>query len=247
MSVLSLPRRLKDGIYSSLYKRVAVLKSPFPVVSFTFDDFPRSACTTGRAILEACGVRGTFYVATSLMSVENALGEHFQAEDLEALIGHGHEVAIHGHRHLSARKVPLHEFLKDLELCESELSALIPGASRNFAYPYGEATLSCKRTLGPRMQSSRGTIQGLNGPTVDLNLLRANPLYGDESRIELARQLIRENEERNSWLIFYSHDVRTNPSRYGCTPTLLRETVSFAAERRSTILPVGEVLRQFCR
>lgn len=247
MSLLSLPGRLKDRVYSSLYRRAVALKSPFPVVSFTFDDFPRSACTAGSKILEACGVRGTFYVATGLMNEENALGELFRAEDLGALVEHGHEVAIHGHRHVSARRVPAHEFLGDVELCQSELGTLIPGgASRNFAYPYGEATLSCKRELGPRMESSRGTIHGFNGPEVDLNLLRANPLYGDESRIESARRLIQENEERRSWLIFYSHDVRANPSRYGCTPALLRELISFAANRRNTILPVGEVLRQFC-
>jgi hypothetical protein len=50
-------------------------------------------------------------------------------------------------------------------------------------------------------------------------------------QLEKARQLILENEERKSWLIFYSHDVRSNPSPYGCTPSLLESTAAFAIQR----------------
>ena len=91
------------------------------------------------------------------------------------------------------------------------------------------------------MSSFRGIYRGLNGPMVDLNLLRANTLYGDTDRFAELQWLLSENERRRSWLIFYTHDVRQNPSPYGCTPSLLEKIVSVAAERGFRIAPVGEV------
>ena len=39
------------------------LRNDNPMVSFTLDDLPKSAVTTGAGILEAHGARGTFYVS----------------------------------------------------------------------------------------------------------------------------------------------------------------------------------------
>jgi hypothetical protein len=93
------------------------------------------------------------------------------------------------------------------------------------------------------MSSSRGTIAGLNGAVVDLNLLRANHLYGDIDELDRAQDLISENTRQSSWLIFYSHDVAEQPSPYGCTPSLLEKTVRFAVEQGATILTVADVVR----
>jgi hypothetical protein len=99
-----------------------------------------------------------------------------------------------------------------------------------------------KKTLGPTATSCRGTLAGVNGPQVDLNLLRANPLYGDVEELEAARKLVLENEARRSWLIFYSHDVADSPSPFGCTPSLLHEVVAFAVHRGATIMTISEAL-----
>jgi hypothetical protein len=77
---------------------------------------------------------------------------------------------------------------------------------------------------------------------VDLNLLRANSLYGDESRSDQVRDLILENCRRKSWLIFYTHDVQPAPSRFGCTPGILEFAVSFASQQGVRILTVAEVV-----
>jgi hypothetical protein len=72
--------------------------------------------------------------------------------------------------------------------------------------------------------------------------LRANSLYGGDDRRAEVQELILENERRKGWLIFYSHDVRPNPSRFGCTPELLKFAVSFASRQSSCILTVGDVV-----
>ena len=43
------------------------LNNATPMVSFTFDDIPKSAATTGAGILEDHGARGTFYVSGGLV------------------------------------------------------------------------------------------------------------------------------------------------------------------------------------
>jgi nitrous oxide reductase accessory protein NosL len=58
------------------------------------------------------------------------------------------------------------------------------------------------------------------------------------------QELILENERRRGWLIFYSHDVRSMPSRYGCTPDLLRFAVSFASQRGGRILKISDVVAE---
>jgi hypothetical protein len=50
------------------------------------------------------------------------------------------------------------------------------------------------------------------------------------------------NERKNSWLIFYTHDVRPQPSRYGCTPELFQAVVALALDRGARLLPVSKVL-----
>ncbi len=243
MGVRSQLRGIRTIHLISLCRRTISLGGLGPVVTFTFDDFPRSALTMGADILEQFGARGTYYVAMGLMGSRNRLGEQFRSADLQCLVDRGHEVALHGFRHLSARSTPVEEFIDDVVDCKRALGEYVPeGPSNNFAYPYGEATLSAKRRLGPCMGSSRGTIGGLNGPEVDLNLLRANSLYGGDEQAERARRLILKNQAQKSWLIFYSHDVSEDPSPYGCTPSLLRQTVSFAADIGARLMTVADVV-----
>ena len=54
--------------------------------------------------------------------------------------------------------------------------------------------------------------------------------------------LIDENNRRKSWLIFYTHDVRPTPSRFGCTPAFLERVVRTSVESGARIATVGEVI-----
>src|SRR5580704_13039157 len=96
--------RIRSNFLSSMYRRPAALGNLGPIVTFTFDDFPRSALTVGGSILESFAARATYYVSMGLMDAENQLGPQFSREDLHSLVERGHEVAIHGFDHLSAWK-----------------------------------------------------------------------------------------------------------------------------------------------
>jgi len=234
---------LRRKVLCSLYRRTVSLGDLGPIITFSFDDFPRTAYAAGGSILERYGAHGTYYVAAGLMN-SNELGGQFHADDLHSLLDKGHELGSQTFRHSSSRCVPLAAFRDDVEKGRGALRDLTGTDPTNFAYPYGHATLRSKKELGPTLTSSRSNFPGFNGPDVDLNLLKANRLYGDIDQSTSAEKLILENAARKSWLIFYTHDVRAKPSPYGCTPALFESLVSFAAHNGSRILTVRDVLAE---
>jgi peptidoglycan/xylan/chitin deacetylase (PgdA/CDA1 family) len=245
MSLRSQVGKVRRRILSSLYQRPVPLGAGGPIITFSFDDFPRTALTIGAAILENFGARATYYVAMSLMNTRNDLGQQFRDEDLGSVLDRGHELASHTFSHLSARRVSYDVFKHDVEKGEQAIrEEMGVPASGNFAYPYGDVTVPAKKRLGPDLISCRGTCGGLNGPDVDLNLLRANCLYGDLDRADAAKRLILQNDEQGRWLIFYSHDVAAKPSVFGCTPKLLEAVCSFAAARKARFMTVAQVMKE---
>ena len=233
---------LRRSVLINCHRRIMPFSPGRPIVTFSFDDFPRSAVTAGAEILEKFGARGTYYVAMSLMNRSNALGEQFCLDDLLLLVERGHEIASHTFSHFSARQMSSNAFEQDAEKGSRAIREAGFTLSGNFAYPYGEVTLRTKRKLGLKFTSCRGTIAGLNGPLIDMNLLRANRLYGGKDHDDVAKLLVLENEMLGSWLIFYTHDVSPEPSPFGCTPQLLEHVCSLAAAHNARFMTVAQVM-----
>ena len=233
---------LRRRLLSSLYTRPTRLSNQVPIVSFCFDDFPRTSYTAGGAILKSFAARGTYYAAMGLVNTANELGEQFRREDLHGLLADGHELACHTFSHISCRAATFGAFEADVRKGCDAIRELTGSETLNFAYPYGHVTLKAKKKIGGQMRSSRGIYGGLNAERADLNLLRANRLYGDVDQFASVARLLEENTRSRCWLIFYTHDVRANPSQFGCTPALLAATVSLALNSGSRIAPIEDVI-----
>lgn len=244
MSPRSLLSALRREMLCAFSRRVFPLGDRGPYISVSFDDFPRTAYTVGGRILKSHGARGTYYAAMGLMNAETEVGQQFSQDDLISLVQDGHEVASHTLRHISSRSTSSAAFQDDVERGRTALVNAVGISAANFAYPFGHVTFGTKKAVGAKMSSCRGTFPGINGPQVDLNLLRANSLYGDVAAAPAAYQLIKETEKTRGWLIFYSHDVSPNPSPYGCTPALLESVVSCAVRSRSRVMTVKAVLTE---
>jgi peptidoglycan/xylan/chitin deacetylase (PgdA/CDA1 family) len=243
MSLRSLLSAANRKLLSSVYQRTVSLRDRGPIVSFGFDDFPRSAYLVAGRILEDHGGRGTYYTAAGLMNTSNGLGDLCNVEDLHSLLQKGHELGTQTYQHSSCRSVPLKDFHADVEKGMREMERLTGCHTTHFAYPYGHVTLGSKKALG-YLASIRSIFPGINGPEIDLNLLRANRLYGDLRQSQHIEDLIRQNVQQRGWLIFYTHDVRPDPSEYGCTAGLFEFAVSSAAKSGSRILTLGQVLAE---
>lgn len=213
------------------------------MISFTFDDFPRSALSLGGAILKNYGICGTYYAAAGLMGQSNALGEHFSVEDLRTVLRDGHELGNHTYSHLSGRACSVEQFEADVRKGKEAIEQCVGRQlGHHFSYPFGHATLRGKGRIGKGALSCRGIVPGINESPVDLNLLRANRLYSCSLRMSEIEHLLVENQKRRSWLIFYTHDIAAKPSPFGCTPQEFEQVVRLAVKSAARILPVGQAL-----
>lgn len=220
------------------------MRNPRPLASFTFDDVPSSACRDGAGILERHGCRGTFYVCGGLTSddVEVADGLHTR-EDLTLLHRNGHEVASHGFAHLHYQTLSAAVTDQDLSRNDHFLSETLGGyRPSSFSFPFGSVDPVSKARVARRFSNARGNHAGINARRMDVALLRANRLYDSTVSEAGVRDLLREASSCNGWVIFYTHDVRSNPSRVGCSPELLEFAVDAAGRAGFEVLPVKHAL-----
>jgi hypothetical protein len=114
----------------------------------------------------------------------------------------------------------------------------------NFAYPDGLASVLRKGQLGNAFRSSRGILPGVNSDLVDLHFLRATPLIDEDIDTSGVERAFNQAAASGGWLIFYGHDVAAEPSRYRCTPQLLRHALQAASQRNIPIVSMAEALRR---
>jgi hypothetical protein len=99
-----------------------------------------------------------------------------------------------------------------------------------------------KRRAGQIFLGCRGGGQRINVGRIDRNFLSA--FFLDRRRDDLARvrELIDRNNALRGWLIFGTHDVREDPSPYGCTPEYFKGIVRYAVDSGAAVKPVAQVL-----
>jgi peptidoglycan/xylan/chitin deacetylase (PgdA/CDA1 family) len=220
------------------------LRNKTPMVSFTLDDLPKSAATTGARILEAHDARGTFYISGGLVGTTSPQWDFVDVEDIVALHAKGHEIGCHTFSHLRACDLDEASLGMEIERNRSYFRSLDPSIEvGNFAYPFGYGSIVRKRQLKAAFRSCRSIVPGVNRGNVDLQFLRAMPLIDrrtDRDRIERAFD---EAQTNNGWLIFYTHDVADEPSPYGCSPALMNHALEVASRRQIPVLNMAEALR----
>jgi peptidoglycan/xylan/chitin deacetylase (PgdA/CDA1 family) len=235
--------RFQRTVGELLFRRVIEMKNAVPYVSFTFDDFPRSALHTGGAILTRFGARGTYYAAFGLMGTEAPTGKIFQAEDARTLLAEGHELGCHTYAHCDSWRTKPSLFEASIRENADALRKIHAKASfRSFSYPLTAPHPGAKRAAGRRFASCRGGGQSINRGEVDLNLLKAFFIEKSVDRPEQIRAMIDANRLSNGWLIFATHDVSDSPTPYGCTPSFFETVVKWTLDSGATILPVADAL-----
>ncbi len=208
------------------------------VASITFDDIPASAARVGAPILEAAGVRGTFYMCGGHAGQAFEGRVQHDVDDIRALHAAGHEIACHTFAHPRVTRIDdaareadrrrnagfVQEALGDVQLS-------------SFAYPYGAVSPGAKRFYGERFLTCRGVRWGLNHDVADFADLRAVALERRlHDRVRL-REVIAKAVETRAWMIVFTHDVEADPSPWGCTPGDLEDLLTALSDARVPVAP----------
>jgi peptidoglycan/xylan/chitin deacetylase (PgdA/CDA1 family) len=213
-----------------------------PVVSFTFDDFPRSAIENGSDVLERQGWNATFYVAAGLRDVHNHHGQQFSAVDLPALEARGHEIAAHSFSHIDMTKLSSAALISEINRNEKTLRNMgVKGPIDNFAYPFGAVNVNVKKTLGERFKSLRGITPGAHRDKADLNGLKSAPIFSGD-KLAHTLKLINGLKSKPGWLTLFAHDVRDTPSEWGCTPEEFKAVIAAVKQSGALVLPIQEAI-----
>lgn len=227
-----------------LHRRPGLLRNPAPMVTFTFDDVPRSACLEGRRRLEQFGVHGTFYVCGGLTAAQGDEPMHTRA-DLVSLLRDGHEIGCHGFGHVDYQAVDIERVREDLDHNRRFLLDLgLPADGLSFAYPFGCISPRVKREVAARYASARGVVGGPQVGEVDLGVLASVPLYSAALDTAQVSAMVEHNARVGGWLIFFTHGVEPDPRSHGCEPALLDHAVRSALDTGSRVLPMREALAQ---
>ena len=244
----SLPRRVTNMasrfIARQSRSKVLPLRNAMPIVTFTFDDVPASACEQGAHILERHGARGTFYIAGSGCGTADPDGPlRASIDQLRTVWANGHEIGCHTYSHPAIRRMSLDEIGLELKHNQAALRNINSEiVLRNFAYPYGDLSVRTKRYLEGCFDSCRSGHPGINAGVADLGALDAWPLQNATvDRAKLA-ELIDATVRTGGWLIFYTHDVAEPPSQYGVSPDLLDWTVDMAKRAGCVLTTVANSL-----
>ena len=241
-----LAQRLKLERWFSrrLLIRPLLLNRTHGVVSFSFDDAPRSACNAGRQILENFDSRGTFYLAGGLTAGLEMGKPCHTLQDAQTLVANGHHVGCHTWSHQRCDLMPRVEMRTEIERNSQFLTELgVPTTDRHFSFPLGGYHLSSKHLAAQHFASGRLNFGGMQTTMADLNALRASALYQHLWDHNSLTTLMTQVAKSKAWLVLYTHDVDNDPSRYGCTPAMLQHAVVQAQRAGCKVLPVNQAIR----
>ena len=240
-----LPKSIQRRASWWLSRRACQIRPTSPIISFTFDDFPRSALLTGGAILQKHGCVGTYYTSLGLMGKMTSSGQIFEREDLDELMQNQHEIACHTFDHFDSWNTEPADFDVSVQRNQQKLAELLPTARfSTFSYPLSWPRPQTKRRIARHYQCARGAGQTFNLGTTDLNYLKAFFIEQSRENFDVISSVIDENARARGWLIFATHDVCDSPTRFGCTPALFERVVNYSVRSGAMILPVNAALER---
>jgi peptidoglycan/xylan/chitin deacetylase (PgdA/CDA1 family) len=168
---------------------------------------------------------------------------YLDTEDLRVLNDRGHELGCHTFSHGRAPELRSDAFRKESETNQNFISSVCGDVRlSNFAWPFGDVSPARKAQAQRRYASCRGISPGVNSGVADLGLLKAVALYEctwDEAAID---RWFEQAKAAYGWLIFYTHDVDTQPTRHGASIEVLRRVIDKAIGNGCEILTVRNAL-----
>jgi len=236
-------REIKTIFYQSLANHRVNINLDKAIISFSFDDVPRSALTKGVPLLDEYGLKATFYVSIGLSKMQSNTKEtgYLNADDIVSLHNKGHHIACHTYSHYMLDKGNTNELVIDAERNVAKLHTILGSVPiKHFSYPFGQVNFREKKLLAKTYKTMRSSRPGINKSLSDMYLLRATCIYNPQFDKQFLSNIIQKTEQTGGWLIFYTHGVEENPDEYSCTPDQFNWVLQACVKSSADILPVDQ-------
>jgi peptidoglycan/xylan/chitin deacetylase (PgdA/CDA1 family) len=237
-------RELRTRYYQAFVNKPVQINMERPIVSFTFDDVPRTAIINGQPILDSHNIKATFYVAMGLSqinSIEPDSEAYFTSDDVLQLHTKGHDIACHTYSHYALENGNANDLAldaaKNVELLKSTVES---DSIKHFSYPFGQVNFKTKKMLSKKYKTMRSSRPGINFGVTDLYLLRATSIYSPTFDKKNIKSIIEKTRRYGGWLIFYTHGVADKPDNYSCTPDQLEWVIQQCKELNIEILSIAD-------
>jgi hypothetical protein len=177
-------------------------------ISLTFDDGYYSQPTTGRDLLNARNLKGTFFITLDSLNWTGITWDIWRS-----MAAQGHEIGSHSVSHADLILLSEEELRRELSQSQATINLYIPTQfCLSFAYPYGhyndfvEAVTSeyyiAGRTAGGALNYYPG---GLYSP---VNFYEIGSQGIDEVPIDQLKALLDSATQTNAWLCVHIHDLK---------------------------------------
>ena len=239
----SLRGKLRRRLVRLRHRRPARMAPPRPMISFAFDDAPRSAFVAGAQVLERYGVRGTYFVCAGTAGQSGFVGPLGDRGDIVRAHAAGHEIACHTYSHLDCGRADAASAEADVARNAATLRAWEVAAPMTFAYPYGDVGPRAKGVIAETFAVARALHPGVVTAGTDLAQAPAVGIEGPDGEAK-ARRWMDEARTRHAWLILFTHQVEAQVTPYGCTYAALDRLVGRAAGAGFEIVTVADGARR---
>ena len=186
-------------------------------VSLTFDDARLSQVDRGLPILDAHGVKATFYVSPGNLAP--------RLDGWRTAVARGHEIGNHTLTHPCSGNFPFarHNALEDYTLARMETEILNANAEcdrllgvvpATFAYPCGqsfvgrgEALRSYVPLVAKHFAVGRGAFSEIHNDPSFCDLAQVTGLDGDGKSFEQLKAMVDRAVADGAWLVLFGHEV----------------------------------------
>ena len=209
------------------------------VITFTFDDAPKSVATHAFSLLRDNDMLATVYLSTKFMDESG----YVSWADVKAFDSRGWEIGAHTHTHANLTAIPEVGIMQELET-STKMFKDRGYAPTSFAAPLGELNPIGKKIIQQFYASQRDAWGngGMNAlPVQDVYHIKSLPLTDKMTMADINATLDRLEQE-GGWLVLQFHDVRSVNTGPWST-TLLPEIVAEVRRRKLPVATVSEVLK----
>lgn len=214
-------------------------------VSLTFDDGWGSHYTTAKPILDAAGMKGSFFIVTdeATNADPNNINDEFAYMDYARILelqNAGHEVSAHTRTHTSLITLPVVQANEEILGSKNALTSQGLAPVDTFVYPYGEYNASVIQMVkNAGFIGARSVESGYNTQSTDRYVLKVQNILNTTSVAQI-QDWIDTAKANKVWLVLVFHRIVPNPDQYDAMPQTLQGTVNYLQQQGVSVIPMRE-------